>query len=68
MPDVRQVSSLYQHKHGSSQEHRSCLRCTGLEIGLLCRAFRINLEIARADDWTNEESNMNFLIEGQGLW
>lgn len=39
-----------------------------LEIGVLCRAFRVSLEIALADDWTNEESNMSFLIEGQGLW
>lgn len=51
----------------SSQEHCSVLRSAGLEIELLCRAFGVRLKIALPDDWTNEESNMNFLIEGQGL-
>lgn len=63
MPDKR--APRVNAKHSSSQAPAPC--CAGLGIELLRGAFGVSLEIAIADDWTNEESNMNFLIEGQGL-
>jgi len=67
MTNSREVSSSCQRSAWLLPATPLSPCCAGLETELLHGAFRRNLEITIADDWTNEKSNMNFLIEDQGL-
>lgn len=66
MTNSREVSSSCQRAAWLLPATPLSPCCAGLETELLHGPFRRNLEITIPDDWTNEKTNMNFLIEDQG--